>query len=389
MAVVAVLALVGTAIFLLVQPAAPSSLAPAGGPPQPASELVRDAPALRPHEVVGFAPYWNLAQSGGFDVNDLTTLVYFGLTVNPDGTLQRSGPGWTGLVSQALADLVTRAHQAGDRAVLAVSCFDQGDLDALTHDPAAPARLASGILSVLEAENLDGVNIDLEGSGSADQAGLSALVTQVSASVHRARPHDQVTVDTYASSAGDPDGFFNVPALAAAVDAVVVEQYQLNLASPGSTASPLTSAMYSDQRSVEEYRAVMPPAKVILAAPFFGYDWPTSDGTLSAGAQEGPATVTDKAVAATGHPVYWDRVTNTAWTSYLVGDQWHESFFENPDSLYLFWRLAQGAGFGGVGAWALGDESSAASLSALAGVEPPTTALSTGPAATSPSTSGH
>ncbi len=386
MAAVAAVALIGTAIFLLIQPAGPGPLDRASAPPQPASELVRDQPALRPNEVVGFAPYWNLAQSGGFDVEDLTTLVYFGLSVNADGTLQRSGPGWTGLQTQALADLVTRAHQAGDRAVLAVSCFDQGTLDSLTHDAAAPGRLASGILSVIGAENLDGVNIDLEGTGSADQAGLTALVTQVSAAVHRAQPHDQVTVDTYASSAGDPGGFFNVPALAAVVDAVVVEQYQLNLASPGSPSSPLTSAMYSDQRSVSEYRAVMPPAKVILAAPFFGYDWPTTDGTLSAGAQGGPTTVTDRAVAVSGHPVYWDKVTDTAWSSYLVGGQWHESFFENPDSLYLFRQMAQGAGFGGVGAWALGDESSSASVSALAGVEPPTTALSTGPSATSPST---
>jgi hypothetical protein len=391
MVAVAVIALVTTAVFLLTQPGGPGSpvLAPASGPPEPASELVRDEPPLRPDEVVGFAPYWNLAQGAGFDVDDLTTLVYFGLTVNADGSLQRSGPGWTGLRSQALADLVTRAHQAGDRAVLAVSCFDQATLERLTHDPTAPARLAHAVLGVTGAEHLDGVNLDLEGTGSADRAGLTALVAQVSQAVHGAQPHDQVSVDTYASSAEDPNGFFDVPGLAAVVDAVVVEQYQLNLSSPAQAASPLTSAMYSDQRTVDEYRAVMPAAKVILAAPLFGYDWPTSDGTLHAGAQGGPATVTDRAVADSGHQLYWDKVTDTAWTSYLVGSQWHESFIESPDSLYLFWQLAQQAGLGGVGAWALGDESSPASLAALAGVEPPVVPLPTGPTATSPSRPGH
>ena len=61
----------------------------------------------------GFAPYWTLPESAGFDVQGLTTLAYFSIGVNPDGTLDESGPGWNGYQSQALVDLVNRAHAAG------------------------------------------------------------------------------------------------------------------------------------------------------------------------------------------------------------------------------------------------------------------------------------
>jgi hypothetical protein len=45
-------------------------------------------------------------------------------------------------------------------------------------------------------------------------------------------------MDTYASSAGDSNGFYNIPALAPAVDAFFVMDYELNLQGSPSAASP-------------------------------------------------------------------------------------------------------------------------------------------------------
>ena len=91
--------------------------------------------------------------------------------------------------------------------------------------------------------------------------------------------------------------------------------------------------MFSDKTTIDQYAAAAPAAKVILGMPYFGIDWPTTNGTLSATAT-GPSTdVTYGQVMASGHPVYWDATTDTAWTSYQVGNQWHETFFEDPTSL--------------------------------------------------------
>jgi Glycosyl hydrolases family 18 len=363
-------------------------LAAATSPPAPAPPSLADSPPLRPHEVFGFAPYWTLPSSSGFNVAGITTLAYFSLDVNANGTLNESGAGWNGYQSQALSNLVTRAHAASDRVVLSVTDFDQGSLDALTSSPAAATTLASALVAAVSAKNLDGVNLDLEGVGDADQAGLTRLVGTVSGALHRANTHYQVTMDTYASSASGTNGFYDIPALAPLVDGFFVMEYSPNLAASAQATSPLTSGLFSVQTTVDEYAAAVPPSKVILGLAYFGIDWPTTNGTLTATAT-GPATdVSLGEVLSSGHPLYWDPVTESGWTSYQVGQQWHETFFEDPPSLYNSAALAQAHNLAGVGIWALGmDGNNADDLAALDGFAPALAGLSSGPtSASSPAT---
>ncbi len=361
-------------------------LVAATSPPAPAPPSLADSAPLRPHEVFGFAPYWTLPSSSGFDVAGITTLAYFSLDVNSNGTLDESGAGWNGYQSQALSNLVTRAHGAGARVVLSVTDFDQGSLSALTSSPAAATTLASALVAAVSAKNLDGVNLDLEGVGDADQSGLTRLVATVSGALRRANPHFQVTMDTYASSASGTNGFYNIPALAPLIDAFFVMEYSPNLAASASATSPLTSGLFSVQTTVDEYAAAVPASKVILGLPYFGIDWPTTNGTLTATAT-GPATdISLGVVLSSGHPLYWDPVTDSGWTSYQVGQQWHETFFEDPPSLYDSAELAQSHNFAGVGIWALGmDGNDAADLTALDGFAPVLHGLPAGPASTSAS----
>jgi GH18 family chitinase len=358
----------------------------ATAPPAPDPPSLAEAAPLRSHEVFGFAPYWTLSQSGGFDVNQLSTLAYFSIDVNADGTLDESGPGWDGYQSQALTDLVTRAHTADDRVVITVTDFDQNSLNKLTSSPTASATLANALIGVIRAKNLDGVNLDFEGDGSSDQVGLTNLVTQVSAAMHGVNANYQVTMDTYASAAGDSSGFYNIRALAPAVNAFFVMSYQLNLQSTASTESPLTSTAFSEKTAIDQYAAIVPPSKVILGMPFFGIDWPTSDGTLTAQASGQATTVPYDQVMASGHPIYWDATTQTGWTSYQVGTQWHETFFEVPSSLYDAAQLATSSGLGGIGIWALGMDGNDPNLvSALSGFPPAVKTYTAGPATTSQS----
>src|SRR5664280_1782178 len=117
-----------------------ANLPVATSPSAPAPPSLAGSPPLQSHEIFGYAPYWTLPQSSGFDVKDLTTLAYFSVNANADGTIDQSGPGCNGDQVLALVSLVTRSHAAGDRAVLTVTCFSQSSLDAITSDPNAAAR---------------------------------------------------------------------------------------------------------------------------------------------------------------------------------------------------------------------------------------------------------
>jgi len=365
-----------------VLPAATSTPAPA--PPS----LAGSAP-LQSHEIFGYAPYWTLPQSSGFDVNDLTTLAYFSVDANADGTLAQSGAGWNGYQSQDLVDLVNRSHAAGDRVVLTVTCFSQSSLDAITSDPNAPARLSAALIAAVSAKNLDGVNFDFEGEGSADRNGLTSLITQVSGALHAANPHWQVTMATYASAAADTAGFYDVAALAPAVDGFFVMAYDMNSRTVPSATAPLVGGGYNDTEALQQFTAVVPAGKVILGVPYYGYDWPTTDGSRTAQATGGESPFSDGEIASSGHPTYWDPTTQTPWTAYQVGQQWHETFFDDPTSLALKAQLANSYHIAGVGIWALGmDGNDPANLGALLGNAPPSKEYQTGPTVTLPPGSG-
>jgi hypothetical protein len=354
---------------------AAATTAPAPAPPS----LASSAP-LQSHEVFGYAPYWTLPQSSGFDVADLTTLAYFSVDANGNGTLDESGPGWNGYQSQDLVDLVTRAHAAGDRVVLTVTCFDQDTLNQITSDPGAPARLAAALIAAVQAKSLDGVNFDFEGEGSADQAGLTNLITKVSAALHATDPHWQVSMATYASAAGDPGGFYDIAALAPAVDAFFVMAYDMNSKTQPSATSPLFGPGFTDLEALEEFCKVVPPSKVILGLPYYGYDWPTSDGTPAATPTGPESPLSYAAIVAAGHPTYWDPVTDTPWTEYQVGTQWHKTYFDDPTSLALKAQLANFFHIAGVGIWALGmDGNDPAMLAALLGNAPAAKDAQSGP----------
>jgi Glycosyl hydrolases family 18 len=361
---------------------APSAaiLPAATAPPAPAPPSLQSAPALRPHEIFGFAPYWALPTASEFDLAGLTTLSYFSVDVGGDATVQQSGPGWVGYQSQALATLVTRAHAAGDRVVLTASCFGQSALDQMAADPSAGPRLAAQLVQLVTAKNLDGVNLDFEGKGDKDQAGLDTLVAAVSTAMRQADPHWQVTMDTYASAAGDPTGFYDIAALAPSVDAFFVMAYDMNNKTTPSATAPLTGAGFTDLEAVQQYAAVVPPSKVILGVPYYGYDWPTAGPGLGDPAT-GPATPLHYSqIVATGGHVYWDPATQTPWTSYQVGSQWHQTFFDNPTSLALKAQLADTYHLAGLGIWALGMEGvDPAMQAALVGGAPVLKGLKPGP----------
>jgi spore germination protein YaaH len=356
--------------------------------PAAAPAALADAPPLAGRENFAFVPYWALPQSAALSLTGLSTLDYFSLDVDPNGNVDESGSGWNGYQSQALASLISLAHAAGERVVLTMSDFDQASLDALTSSPTAPSTLATQVIGLLHAKNFDGVNFDFEGAGSQDQAGLTHLMAVVSQTLRATDPHWQITMDTYASAAGDPSGFYNIAALAPSVDAFFVMAYELNLEGEPNPISPLTSSMFTDLTAIQQYEAVVPASKVILGTPFFGIDWPTANGTLQAKAT-GPATdVADSAVQDSTDPIYWDPATDTGWTSFLEGGQWHETFFQDPHSLYMVSELASQFHLRGVGIWALGMENDETQMVlALDGFAPAGSPGGTGPQSTAPSTS--
>jgi len=353
--------------------AAPLQLAPASQAPAPPPPDVAMA-ALRPHEIFGFAPYWTLDVSPGFDLRSLSTLAYFAVDANPDGTVQQSGDGWNGYGSEELAALITRAHGAGVRVVLTVKNFDNGQLHALATTPGAGERLGSLLTDLIRAKNMDGANLDFEGTGSDDRAAFATFVTHVASTLHAANPHWQVSADTYAGSAADSGSFYDVAAMAPALDAFFVMAYDMygdgTHAQPN---APLAGYPSNDTDAMAAYTSVVPPSKVLLGMPFYGYDFTVSDNQPNSAASGDPSPQSYASIVAGNHPVMWDTRGQVPFTSYQDGSKaWHELYYDNPQSLALKSQLVNRFKLRGLGVWALGmDGNDPAMMQALLGKAAP------------------
>jgi spore germination protein YaaH len=229
---------------------------------------------------VGY-PSWNFSL--------LTTVAVFGLHVGDDGNFV-SDSGMAVWNSSQLSSLVTKAHAAGTRVVLTIILQDFGA--GTPHMCAGLAMRATTISQTVNqviAKSVDGVNVDYEGlngscpNGQTPRAMMTDLALKLKAALNTSVPAaSYLSVDTYASSAGDPTGFFDIPGMNAGTDAFFVMAYdsdQSNMGHPPLTGcpqayclspvSPLSGYFYNDTRAASEYSVAVPASKVILGLPYY------------------------------------------------------------------------------------------------------------------------
>ena len=148
-------------------------------------------------EVLGFAPYWAIPNNTQWNYSLLTTVAYFGLDINADGSINTTTSGWTGWNSQNLVNTFNAAHAAGDRAVVVMKAFNNGTINSIVTSPTATQTAITNTINAIASKNLDGVNIDFEGSSDPNypnlQSGFSNFVRQLSAQVHQRWPRAMVT----------------------------------------------------------------------------------------------------------------------------------------------------------------------------------------------------
>jgi len=319
---------------------------------------------LRPHQVVGFLPYWEV---GGFtpDFADLTTLVYWSVSLASGGSITRNDQGYSTLSSAALALDVLRAHEAGDRVLLSVFSESRSVIGSVAaHPSSAGRRLAEKVSALLAAGNFDGVDLDIEGDSTPDRNGFVDFVASFSKTLRATNRRWSIMLDTYPTSAFDPEGFFAVKALAKYVDQLFVMAYDMQDPEIASATAPLTNASLNDAMTLAEYASVVPASHLVLGIPLYGNDFPTSNRLDGAETTGTPVSVTYQQIVAAGHAPLWDPVTETPFTVFRRGGKWHQTWFDDPVSIALKAALAAQFGCAGVGVWELGMSGGDPSISA-------------------------
>ncbi|HUQ42953.1 MAG TPA: glycosyl hydrolase family 18 protein [Candidatus Limnocylindria bacterium] len=332
-------------------------------------------------EVFGFLPYWEIGDSSTtLDWRTLSTVAYFSVGCNSNGSLQKRNPdgststGWAGWTSSKMTSIINAAHQNHTRVVLTVTCMawtssGAGIQAALLRSSTARATLAKQIAAAVRDRGADGANLDFEPivAGYADE--FTALVRRIRTELNNVAPGYQLTFDTLGSIGNQPVAAATAPGGA---DAVFVMAYDYRTA--GSTYagshSPLTGPIYDLNDTLRVYLAKIPASKLILGMPYYGRAWSTSSSTLHAknisgtkygGSAEPSYAQAVDIVAAYGRR--WDSVEQAPWTAYRKQtcstqygcvSAWRQLYYDDAASLKLRYDLVNRKGLRGAGIWALG-----------------------------------
>ncbi|MHB8612741.1 MAG: glycosyl hydrolase family 18 protein, partial [Candidatus Dormibacteraceae bacterium] len=332
-------------------------------------------------EIFGFAPYWTLSKNAEWNYNLLSTVSYFGLDVNSDGHISNTGNGWNGFASTDFTNVVNNAHRAGTKVVVTIKNFDDGSINTVDTSSILRQILINDVISVMQSKSLDGVNVDFEAVETANfpdlQAGITTLMTELTAAVHGKWPQSEVSIDTYAGSASWDQGVFKIGDLAPVVDAMFIMNYDSafsNMPGQAGPNSPMTHWTYNDTVDVAQYLTKAPASKIILGVPYYGYRWSTTSGAPYA------TTVGTKPIAegysaamddlACAHPALtrgWDAWGESPWAAWWspssndpCGDNFgypQELYYDDATSLGLKYDLVNSSNLRGVGMWALGMDS--------------------------------
>src|SRR5438067_2446190 len=100
-------------------------------------------------EVFAFAPHWALNQESTWDYNVMSTIAYFAITLNYDGTWYTQGGGWQGYYSSDLVDMISRAHAAGDRVQLVITTGGTASINDIVTVPSVSQTAIGNIVGAV------------------------------------------------------------------------------------------------------------------------------------------------------------------------------------------------------------------------------------------------
>lgn len=333
-------------------------------------------------EVIGFLPYWLMSRAQPDYAKYITTLTYFSLTVDDDGTIEKftkpgeSEPGYLALTSGKADTFLTDAKKNGVKLSLAVFGSDDEKITTMLHDPETSAKhLVDEVNPIMDTYGFTDLNIDIEQvSDASPEARLqfTRFVQAVKTNLNPTEGKKQktISIDVTASSFLKKTSLTDPETLVPLVNSIIVMAYDYHYAGSFVTGpvAPVDGAgtvSELDIRTVIDAALdIMTPKKLILGIPLYGYGWETigsiprsatipGSGYVISSAKVDDLLSTCATCSATfddtdqeSHIIYKDEETGT----------YHQIFFPDNRATQSKIDLAKKHELGGMAVWALGYE---------------------------------
>jgi len=312
-------------------------------------------------EVLGFFPYWMLPESDKISLDTFTSVSLFGIEVDGKGNIitshkDKPDGGWLMWRDPKLDSFIKKAKSDGLKIFLTFKSFSNTNIEDLVSSDDAQKTFISNALYLINSKSLDGINLDFEYTGIPEdnvREGFTRLVTNLNTELKRQLPNAMLTIDTYIIS-GSVRDLFDIERLSEQSDAFVIMGYDMHYSkgSPGPI-SPMGGAV-NIIGLVQGYIEKVQSEKLILAVPYYGYDWPINTESSTATPSAAIISYAELAEESRAHKLIWDETSQTPSYKYSEDGIEREVHFENVRSLGIKYDFAIAKGLKGVGIWALG-----------------------------------
>lgn len=339
---------------------------------------IRNSLGMGKPQVIGFQPYWLVGKGRDTYKNELTTLTYFGLAVDSDGSVRmydKPGelePGYALLQQQSYRDYLKEEKTHGLTLSLLVANMDEEEILSILSNPAKSAKtLVSSVSGVMKEVGFTDLNLDIESFTKATEATRSAYTTFVRTVKDEmtAQELGTLTVELTPKAPIEPH-MIDVEAVGAIADQVVLMAYDYYTILSG-VAGPI--APIGGVPEVEEYDVTtalrqtlrfVPREKVILGIPTYGYEWETLSNIPGSAVIPGSwGTATNKRMEEliASDATYSAVMRPVSEEPYMIfpgetDGHFQQIFYENKASLEKKLDLVKSYRLGGVAFWAMGYE---------------------------------
>jgi len=327
---------------------------------------------------MGFLPYWQLESAKYIKPELLSEINYFSLDVDSDGTIKdvvngEKDPGHRGWENKTVKDLMIKSHIYGTQFTVTIAALDNTVIENVLDSPKAQDTLITQIIELVKTNNLDGVNIDFEYSGTPDklhQRLFTEFSQMLSTKLKEQVPNAKLSLSIMPLS-GRSEDLFDFPKLAPLYDRFIGMSYDFygehaDIAGPVAPMKGFKEGIYffDVETMYEDLTKLLPRNKIIMGVPYYGWDWAVTDGKVkNSTTLSGETSYAAVISYARGRvesnlkseQCFWDRYALESWCWYTDTNKTdHQVWLMDNKAIQTRFDYAKTQNLAGIGIWTLG-----------------------------------
>ncbi|QHT66033.1 hypothetical protein GXP67_04770 [Rhodocytophaga rosea] len=306
-------------------------------------------------KVFGWHPYWMGTAYKSYNFSLLSAVAYFSYELNP------ASGNYTSIHDWKTTALIDSAHQHNCKVLLSVSNTGYKNNSTFLSNLNAQRNFINTLIPLLSERNGDGVHIDFEQIPANKRQAFTNFIIDLSNSLRAVRKDYMITL---AIPPIDFENVYEVKQLNNYIDLYVALGYEFygTGSSVAGPLAPVTSGqfwwLYNLERVVDEYLiSGIPPAKFLLAVPYYGAEWQTNDLKFPSPAKRFIQYPMYRSIRKThgSMPCCVDQPSMSKVYVYRDNNNnYRQIWYEDSLSLSMKYDWVNGKKLGGIGIWALG-----------------------------------